>query len=361
VELSDTGTIAESIAGGMTEQQKSFLDAVLETVRALKGAFSLVMCDRDTVVGVRDPNGFRPLCLGSLGHGWVLASETAALNTVGARFVREITPGEVVIIEPDSPPRSLFPFPDEGVRSSLCALEFMYLSRPDSYMNGIPVNSARLRMGEILARKALVPADMVIGVPESGIPASEGYSRESGIPWGSGLVKNRYTGRSFINPTQGERERTVRRKLSVLVEQVRGKRLVVVDDSVIRGTVTKHMASLLYGAGALEVHLRIASPPLRWPCFYGVDIGSRTELLARDRSTDQMTEVLGVDTLEFLTPGELREAIGAQVGLCTACMTGKYPTRAGRERAAKLTTGSPATRQYVSSRSLENSDQVPIS
>lgn len=325
---SDTDLVAQMLFEELdSSRSRSLEEAVLSTVPRLEGAFSFVLMDLRCVIGVRDPNGFRPLCLGKLDGGWVLASETAALDTVGALFVREIGYGEMVIIEGSDPPRSLYPFDTDRMKPRLCLLEFVYLTRPDSYLYGESVHGIRMRMGELLARKIPVEADMVIGVPESGIPASEGYARVSGIAWGTGLVKNRYSGRSFIYPTQRQRERAVKRKLSVLREQVTGKRLVVVDDSVIRGTVTRRMIQLIRDSGAREVHLRIALPPVRWPCFYGVDIGRRDELLAVDRDIEEMTRVLGVDSLAFLTVDEMREAIGVpEDGLCDGCLTGKYPT-----------------------------------
>ncbi|MBO0879335.1 MAG: amidophosphoribosyltransferase [Mycobacterium sp.] len=331
----DTDRIAELLAEELdTDHGWTFEQAVARVVPQLEGAFSLVLMNRHCIIGVRDPNGFRPLCLGKFGDGgWVLASETAALDTIGAQFVREVLPGEMVVIDqPDTPnsvtaPCSVYPFAPERIDPKLCLFEFVYLARPDSYLCGAEVHAARMRMGAMLARKAPVDADMVMGVPESGIPASEGYAQESGLPWGTGLVKNRYIGRSFINPTQGDRERNVRRKLNVLKERVRGKRLIVVEDSIVRGTVTRYLAKMLRDAGATEVHLRITLPPVKWPCYYGIDIGSREELLAANHTLEDIRQLLGVESLAYLGVADLRAAIGLRdPGLCDACMTNNYPT-----------------------------------
>jgi amidophosphoribosyltransferase len=335
----DSDVIAELLTRSLESaapEQRS-LEAALEAVLPrLEGAFSLVLTDARTIIGVRDPNGFRPLCLGRLGDGWVLSSETAAVDAIGAEFVREILPGEMIVIEPGGEPRSIYPFPEERVDARLCIFEFVYMARPDSQLYGREVHGARVRMGEMLARKAPVDADMVMGVPDSGLPAAEGYASASGLLYGNGLVKNRYIGRTFINPTQGDRERNARRKLNVLAERVRGKRLVVVDDSVIRGTTTRYLSSMLREAGATEVHLRVALPPVKWPCFYGVDIGTPEELLGASRSVEEIGELLALDSIAFLNVAELRAAIGTPgAGFCDACMTSDYPTPVG-ERADKL-------------------------
>jgi amidophosphoribosyltransferase len=294
----------------------------------LEGAFTLVLTDGEAIIGVRDPNGFRPLCLGRLDEGgWVLASETAAIDALGAEFVREILPGEMVVARAGEEPRASNPFPEERIEPRLCIFEFVYMARPDSQLYGREVHGARLRMGELLASKGPVDADMVVGVPDSGLPAAEGYAAASGIPYASGLVKNRYIGRTFINPAQSERERNARRKLNVLSERVKGKRLVVVEDSVVRGTTTRYLGKILREAGAREVHLRVALPLVKWPCFYGIDIGSREELLGASMSVEEIRELLDVDTLTYLTIPDLREAIGvSQAGFCDACMTENYPT-----------------------------------
>ncbi len=324
----DSDLIAAALSRTLAEEPGASLErALLENLPSLEGAFSLVLMDAERLVGVRDPNGFRPLCLGRLGEGWVLASETAAVDAMGAEFVREVLPGEMVVIERGQDPRSLAPFSEDRIDPRLCVFEFVYMARPDSQLYGRGVHGARVRMGELLARKAPVEADVVMGVPDSGLPAAEGYANASGILYASGLVKNRYIGRTFINPSQGERERNARRKLNVLVEQVQGKRLVVVEDSVIRGTTTRYLASMLRDAGATEVHLRVALPLVRWPCFYGIDIGTQDELLGASRTVEELQELLHVDSLAYLDTTELREAIGVPSGgFCDACMTNNYPT-----------------------------------
>jgi amidophosphoribosyltransferase len=335
----DSDVIAELIAialGSGTPATATLEGALRQALPRLEGAFSLVLMDATRVIGVRDPNGFRPLCLGRLNDGWVLASETAALQVMGADFTRELSPGEMVVIEPGQSPRSFHPFPAARVDPRLCIFEFVYLARPDSQLYGREVHGARVRMGEMLARKAPVDADLVMGVPDSGLPAAEGYARSSGIPYGSGLVKNRYIGRTFINPSQVERERNARRKLNVLAERVAGKRLVVVEDSVVRGTTTRYLSKMLREAGATEVHLRVALPPVKWPCFYGIDIGNPDELLGNSLSAAGIGELLGADTIAFLDVNELRAAIAVPgAGFCDACMTHDYPTPI-REQGGKL-------------------------
>jgi amidophosphoribosyltransferase len=298
---------------------------MLEVLPRLRGAFSIVCMDEGHVVGVRDPNGFRPLCLGRLESGWVLASETPALDLVGASFVREIEPGEMIVIDATGY-RSVRAFPEAEVNPSLCLFEFVYFARPDSILYGKNVHQARVRMGEQLAEQAPVDADMVMGVPESGVPAAEGFARRSGIPAGAGLVKNRYIGRSFIAPSQEARAAAVRMKLNPLKENLQGKRLVVVDDSIVRGTTQRTLTQMLREAGAAEVHLRITSPPVTWSCFYGIDTGVRSELLASNLDVEEIRAYLGVDSLAYLTLDRLTAATGTpSSGFCNACFTGDYP------------------------------------
>lgn len=326
---SDTEAMCEWISRAVGEHGRdeagALTAALTEVLPRFQGAFSLVVMDRSRIIGVRDPRGFRPLCLGRLDGGWVLASETPALDTVGASFVREIDPGEMVVID-SSGIHSSRPFPDEETDPKLCLFEFVYFARPDAELYGRNVHQARVRMGERLAEQAPVEADLVMGVPESGIPAAEGYARRSGIPFGQGLVKNRYIGRTFIAPSQEMRSLGVRMKLNPLREQIAGQRLVVVDDSIVRGTTTRQMVQMLRDAGAEEIHMRISSPPYRWPCFYGMDTGARSELLAADMEVSEIRDFLGVDTLSYLTLDALVEAIGAPgAGFCSACLTGDYP------------------------------------
>jgi amidophosphoribosyltransferase len=300
--------------------------ALAHVLPQLRGAFSLVFMDEHQIIGVRDPNGFRPLCLGRLEHGgWVLASESPALDVVGADFVREIEPGEMVAIDGDGV-RSFRPFPPERINPKLCIFEFVYFARPDTRLYSQSVHHARVRQGELLAEQAPVEADMVMGVPESGLPAAEGYARASGIPYGQGLVKNRYIGRTFIAPSQEMRALGVRMKLNPLKENLQGKRVVVVDDSVVRGTTQKQLVKMLREAGVAEVHLRLTSPPIKWSCFYGIDTGERRELLAANLEVDQIRSYLNVDSLAFITLDRLLESTGtAGSGFCDACFTGNYP------------------------------------
>ena len=282
--------------------------------------------DEGHVIGVRDPNGFRPLCLGRLESGWVLASERPALDVVGAHFVRELDPGEMVVIDATGV-RSMQPFDRGAGRTPSSACSSSCTSPgPTPASTARASTPARVRMGEQLADQAPVEADLVMGVPESGLPAAEGYARHSGIPYGQGLVKNRYIGRTFIAPSQEMRALGVRMKLNPLRENIDGKRLVVVDDSIVRGTTTRAMVKMLREAGATEVHLRVSSPPYRWPCFYGMDTGTRGELLAANLTVDEIREYLGVDTLAYLELDRLVAATGAVgAGFCDACLTGEYP------------------------------------
>ncbi|MFP5257297.1 MAG: amidophosphoribosyltransferase [Acidimicrobiia bacterium] len=328
---SDTDLVAELIAHELAQLPEDLVgDADLEAavtavLPRLQGAFSLVVMDEHHVIGVRDPNGFRPLCLGRLESGWVLASESPALDIVGAHFVREIEPGEMVVIDAAGP-HSRRPFPVSRIEPRLCLFEFVYFARPDARLYGQSVHQARIHMGEQLADQAPVEADMVMGVPESGVPAAEGFARRSGIPFGQGLVKNRYIGRSFIAPSQELRARAVHMKLNPLRENVVGKRLVVVDDSIVRGTTQRQLTRMLREAGATEVHLRITSPPVKWSCFYGIDTGDRSELLASSLSIEDIRAYLNVDTLAYIQLDRLVTATGAPgAGFCDACFTGDYP------------------------------------
>ncbi|MDQ6928075.1 MAG: amidophosphoribosyltransferase, partial [Actinomycetota bacterium] len=349
---SDSEVVAELLqeeivaAPGTRSDGRELERALLKVLPRLRGAFSFVLMDDAHIIGVRDPNGFRPLCLGRLDTGWVLASETTALDTVGAHFVREVDPGEMVVIDTTGT-RSLHPFAPERIQPTLCLFEFVYFARPDSRLYGQTVHSARQRMGELLAEQAPLPPEavspareaMVMPVPESGNPAAQGYARRSGIPYGEGLVKNRYMGRTFIAPSQDMRNQGVRMKLNPIRENIAGKRLLVVDDSIVRGTTTRAMVAMLRQAGAAEVHLRISSPPYRWPCHFGMDTGTRSELLAADLTIEEVRDYLGCDTLGYLNLDRLIQATGASgSGFCTACLTGEYPVAipGGAEAVAEL-------------------------
>ena len=303
------------------------LELALEIVLPrLEGAFSFVAMDAGHLIGVRDPNGYRPLCLGRIGTGWVMASETPALDVIGAQFVREVEPGEMVVIDANGL-RSMRPFPAERIDPRLCIFEFVYFARPDAILYGKEVHGARRRAGERLADEAPAEADMVMGVPDSSLPAAEGFAFRSGIPYGQGLVRNRYIGRTFISPTQEQRALGVRRKYNPVNENINGKRIVVVDDSIVRGTTQGQLVRMLREAGAKEVHLRIASPPIKWPCFYGIDMSSRGELLAASLPLGEIESVLGADSLAYLSIEGLAASIDAPgAGFCAACMTGSYPT-----------------------------------
>ena len=307
------------------------LGALLKVLPHLQGAFSFGLIDANQLIAIRDPNGFRPLCLGKLtsdadqSPSYVIASESPALDIVGAQFVREIQPGEVLVIN-ESGMHSYFPFANDKVKPSLCLFEFVYFARPDAILYGSEVHATRLRMGMNLAIQAPVDADLVIGVPDSGVPAAEGFAMASGIAYGQGLVKNRYIGRTFITPTQKARSDAVRRKLNPLKESVKGKRLIVVDDSIVRGTTIRQIVSILRDAGAMEVHLRVSSPPFKWPCFYGIDTPLQEDLLAASYDEEEMVKILDVDSIAYLSLDNLFRAISTEGhGFCDACLTGNYP------------------------------------
>jgi amidophosphoribosyltransferase len=279
--------------------------------------------DERTVYAARDPHGLRPLALGRLPGGWCVASETCALDVVGASYVREVEPGELVTLD-DRGVRSLRYA--EAPRAALCLFEFVYLARADSRLYGRSVHEARKEMGRRLADQAPVEADLVIPVPDTGRSAAEGYSDRSGIPWGEGLMKNRYIGRTFIEPTPALRARGVKLKLNPQPDSLRDRRVVVVDDSIVRGTTTRQIVSMLREAGAREVHLRIVSPPIRWPCFYGIDMSTRGELIAVDRSVEDVREFVGADSLAHLTLDRVVAATEApEEAFCRACFDGAYP------------------------------------
>jgi len=322
----DSALVAELIAHDYDSNPRSdgrdLEQALRRVLPQLRGGFSFVMMDEAHLIGVRDPHGFWPLVLGRVEGGWVLASESAALDIVGAHFVREVEPGEMLVIDASGVHTQRFAEADP----KLCLFEFVYFARPDTTLYGKSVHAARQRMGEELARQASVDADMVMPVPESGIPAAQGYARASGIPYGDGLVKNRYVGRTFIQPNQKQRGQGVRLKLNPLPENIRGKKLVVVDDSIVRGTTTRQVVQMLRETGAAEVHFRVSSPPYKWPCFYGMDTGSRSDLLAADMSVGEIRDFLGVDSLAYLDLDRLTTATGASAGsFCTACLSGNYP------------------------------------
>jgi amidophosphoribosyltransferase len=327
----DSDVVASMLARHL---DKGLEDAALEVLPQLSGAFSFVFMDEHTIFGARDRHGIRPLAIGRLPGGYCLASETCALDVVGASFVREVEPGEVVSIDERGIRSVRFA---ESPRPALCLFEFVYLSRPDSRMVGRGVHEARREMGKRLAREAPAEADLVVPVPDTGHSAAQGYAEASGIPYGEGLMKNRYIGRTFIEPTPALRSRGVRLKLNPLTDAIRGRRLVVVDDSIVRGTTTRQIVGTLREAGAAEVHLRIVSPPIRWPCFYGIDMSTRDELIAAGSTIDQVRAFVGADSLAYLSLDSLVEATGIRKdSFCRACFDGEYPVPVGEEAPSKF-------------------------
>jgi amidophosphoribosyltransferase len=293
----------------------------------LKGAYSLVIMSPSKLIAVRDPHGFRPLCYGLKEDGSIVfASETCALEAVQARFVRDLEPGEILVADPDGL-RSLRGHCGTAPKKT-CIFEHIYFARPDSTIDGVSVHEARLRAGACLARRHPVEADVVIGVPDSGLDAALGYSRESGIPYGVGFIKNRYIGRTFISPGQSSREQLVKIKLNPISETVRGKRVVMIDDSIVRGTTSARIVSLLREAGATEVHVRVSAPPFLNPCYYGTDIDSRENLIACHHSVEEISKLIGADSLGYLPVEDLGELIGSRdgIGYCSACFDNEYPT-----------------------------------
>jgi len=304
------------------QEGESFEQAAMKILPMLKGAFSIVFMDEQTLYAARDAHGVRPLVLGKLEHGWVFASETAALDIVGASFVREIEPGEFVAVDADG----LRSYRWADATPKGCIFEYVYLARPDTTIAGRNVHATRVAVGERLAKEHPVEADLVIPVPESGTPAAVGYARASGIPYGAGFVKNSYVGRTFIQPSQTIRQLGIRLKLNPLREVVEGKRIIVVDDSIVRGNTQRALIRMLREAGALEIHVRISSPPVKWPCFYGIDFASRAELIASGLEVDEIRRSIGADTLGYVSLEGLVEATTiAESKLCTACFTGAYP------------------------------------
>lgn len=330
-ELEKTGAIfqttidSEVIAYHIARERvntSSIEKAVARAMQKIKGAYSLIVMSPRKLIGARDPYGFKPLCIGKRDNAYFLSSETCALDTVGAEFVRDVEPGEVVTITKD------------GIKSdkslcqkntARCIFEYIYFARPDSKIDGMGVYESRINAGRILAKTHPVDADIVVGVPESGNPAALGFSMESGIPYGNAFIKNNYVGRTFIKPKQEQRESSVKVKLNVLKEAVAGKRVVMIDDSIVRGTTSARIVNLLKAAGAKEVHVRISSPAFLHPCYFGTDIPSEDQLIASGHSVDEICEIIGADSLGYLEVDKLSEMICGQTGYCDACFTGNYP------------------------------------
>lgn len=316
----DTEVITSLIESSECE---NFEEAVYEAIGRIKGCYSLVILSKDKLIALRDPHGFRPLVLGRRDDDYVIASETCALDIIDADFIREVDPGEVIIVDKDGL-RSQMMLPVERV--SMCVFELIYFARPDSYLYNKNIFKIRHKMGQQLAKEMPVEADMVISVPDSGTPAAIGYSVGSGIPYSEGLIKNRYVGRTFIQPTQEIREIGVRLKLNPLKDVIKGKRLVVVDDSIVRGTTSRKVVQMLYLAGAKEIHLRISSPPLLFPCYYGIDMATKKEFIANCKAVEDIRKYLSVDSLKYLSIEGLVRAIGQpRDKFCFACFNGDYP------------------------------------
>ncbi len=321
----DTEAIIHLIA---TSRQQDLLDRLVDAMRQLTGAYSLVALTENMLIGARDPMGVRPLVLGRLDGAPILTSETCALDIIGAEFVRDVAPGEIVVCEGEDV-RSLAPFPPAPTR--FCIFEYVYFARPDSNVEGVGVYEARKRIGAELARESGIDADVVIPVPDSGVPAAVGYAAEAAIPFELGIIRNHYVGRTFIEPSQNIRDFGVKLKHNVNRPQIDGKRVVLVDDSIVRGTTSRKIVQMVRDAGAAEVHMRIASPPTMHPCFYGIDTPSREELLASRLSIDETRDYIGADSLSYVTMDGLYRAVGGQArdegapAYCDACFTGDYP------------------------------------
>jgi len=301
---------------------KSVEEAVGRAMEKLEGAYSLVIMSPRKLIGARDPFGFRPLCIGRRDNAWMLASESCALDTVGASFVRDVAPGEIVTISPEK--GLVSDMSHGGGRQARCVFEYIYFARPDSVIDGVSVYHSRVQAGRFLAMDSPVEADLVVGVPESGNCAALGYSLQSGIPYGTAFVKNAYVGRTFIKPGQKSRESGVQVKLNPIREAVEGKRIIMIDDSIVRGTTSGHIVGLLRQAGAEEVHMRVSSPPFLWPCYFGTDVPARDQLIACGHTVEEINGMIGTDSLAYLRAERLEEIAGG-LGICRGCFTGKYP------------------------------------
>lgn len=308
---------------------KTVEEAVGRAVKKIKGAFSLVVMSPRKLIGARDPFGFKPLCIGKRDNAYILASETCALDTIGAEFVRDVLPGEIVTITPEGiKSDTSLCLPKE--QEARCIFEYIYFARPDSHIDGVSVYGSRIKAGRFLAMDSPVEADLVVGVPESGNAAALGYSMESGIPYGTAFVKNGYVGRTFIKPKQSNRESSVKVKLNVLAESVKGKRVIMIDDSIVRGTTSDRIVRMLREAGATEVHVRISSPPFLWPCYFGTDIPEREQLIAYNRTIEEIRDIIGADSLGYLKIERLSE-MAEGLPICKGCFNGEYPMEPPKE------------------------------
>ena len=328
----DSEVIAYHIARARV-RTRSAEEAVAMAMKKIKGAYSLIVMSPRKLIGARDPFGFKPLCIGKRDNAYILASESCALDTIGAEFIRDVEPGEIVTITPKNgivSDRSQCLSGDGSGQSARCIFEYIYFGRPDSHMDGVSVYNSRILAGRYLAMDSPVDADMVVGVPESGNVAALGYSLESGIPYGTAFVKNGYVGRTFIKPKQSSRESSVQVKLNVLKDAVAGKRIIMIDDSIVRGTTSDRIVRMLREAGAKEVHMRVSSPPFLWPCYFGTDIPEREQLIAYNRSIEDIRKIIGADSLAYLGMERLEEMVGG-LSICKGCFNGKYPIEPPKE------------------------------
>ena len=310
------------------KNQELFVTAVVQAVKEIKGSFALCIMTESMLIGVRDPNGIRPLCMGRVGEGYVLASESCAIDSVNGQFERDIAPGEIVVINKDGI-KNILTNDSLPVKKQTCIFEYVYFARPDSVIDGIAVQEARYKMGEVLAKESPVEADIVIGVPDSGLGAAQGYARASGVPYGMGIIKNKYIGRTFIAPTQKERENMVFVKLNAIRSDLEGKRVIVIDDSIVRGTTSRRLVQILRRAGAKEVHFRVSSPPVKFPCYLGIDTPSKNELISSTHELEEIRQEIGADSLAFISLEGMISALSAcgkgDRGFCKGCFSGEYP------------------------------------
>jgi amidophosphoribosyltransferase len=333
-QLEENGAIFQTtndseVIASLISRYRIASDTIEETLpkmmKDVKGSYALIILTPKRIIGIRDPLGIRPLCIGLLENSYVLASETCALDAIGAEFVRDVNPGEIVLIGEDGLNSIQTEVTD---KSRLCIFEFVYFARPDSFIDGASVHQSRIEAGRQLAIEHPVEADLVIGAPDSGLTAAMGFSMQSGIQYGQGLLKNRYVGRTFIQPDQGQREIGVRIKFNAMKDAVAGKRVVMIDDSIVRGTTTKRIVQMLKDAGATEVHMRVSSPPMKYPCYFGVDIPSRKQLVAASNSIEEIKEMIGADSLGYLSlDGLLKTPVGANCSFCNACFNAEYPMK----------------------------------
>ncbi|RDU23913.1 amidophosphoribosyltransferase [Anaerosacchariphilus polymeriproducens] len=325
----DTEVIAYYIARERLNS-KTVEEAVGRAMDKIKGAYSLIVMSPRKLIGARDPLGFKPLCIGKRENAYIITSETCALETIGAEYVRDILPGEIVTITPEGGIQSDTSHCLKKEEQARCVFEYIYFSRPDSHIDGVGVFQSRMQAGRFLAIDSPVEADVVVGVPESGNAAAQGYALEAGIPYGTAFVKNGYVGRTFIKPKQSNRESSVRIKLNAMKEVVNGKRVIMIDDSIVRGTTSDRIVGMLKEAGAKEVHVRISSPPFLWPCYFGTDVPAREQLIAYNRSVEEICQVIGADSLAYLKIERLKEIVN-NLDICSGCFTGKYPLEPPKE------------------------------